>query len=41
MRQFLWFKENIFFEKGAIYLKHVIVTPIPLKVNQSINKTIE
>ena len=28
-------------KKVAMYLKHVIVTPIPMQVNQSNNKTIE
>ena len=28
-------------KKVAMYLKHLIVTPIPLKVNQSYVKTIE
>ena len=31
----------IFMKKVAIYLKHLIVTPIPKKVNQSNNKAIE
>ena len=44
MRQFLGFKKKIVFflmKKIAMYLKHLIVTPITLKVNQSNNKTIE
>ena len=30
-----------FWKKVAMYQKHLIVTPIPLKVNQSNNKTSE
>ena len=38
MRHFLRYKGNYFYEIGCPVPKHLVVTPSPLKVNQSNNK---